>query len=137
MTDLGKRPTIGELDLADLDTDEWSHRFVIVVDEPVENSVLLMYGSDIAHLLNLPPRRTPYLPLARQLPKQLSEVFLNGCKKCLIEGEPVRLDGETKRHDGRQTQYRAVFIPVGESEGSLKSVAFGAFNARAAESIPH
>jgi len=51
---LGKNPTVAALDLGEINSEDWSHRFVIAVDPMVENSSLLLYGSSFARLLDLP-----------------------------------------------------------------------------------
>src|ERR1700733_7513461 len=76
---LGKGAPGAALDLADMNTPDWSHRFVIAVDPVVENSSLLLYGNDFAKLLDLPPKCTPHVPMVRQLPRHLSSVFMPGC----------------------------------------------------------
>ena len=130
---LGKSPTVAALDLADIHTADWSHRFVIAVDPVVENSALLLYGSDFARLLDLPQKSAPHVPMSRQLPKRFSEVFKRGCGDAHMQKAPVRIEGEIEREDGRRELYRAAFIPVGVKENSLTHLAFGAFNSCVAE----
>jgi hypothetical protein len=125
---LGETPTVAALDLADMNSESWSHRFVIAVDPMVENSALLMYGADFAKLLDLPRKTTPHIPMVRQLPKRLSDVFVRGCGDAHQHNTPVRLEGEIEREDGRRELYRAAFIPVGVKPNSLTHLAFGAFN---------
>ena len=125
---LGRNATVAALDLADINTPDWSHRFVIAVDPVVENSSLLLYGSDFAKLLDLPPKGTPHVPMVRQLPRHLSQVFMQGCGDAHNQRLAVRLEGEVPRYDGKTELYRAAFIPVGVKENSLTHLAFGAFN---------
>ena len=125
---LGKSATVAALDLADMNTPDWSHRFVIAVDPVVENSSLLLYGTDFAKLLDLPPKGTPHVPMVRQLPRHISQVFMQGCGDAHARRAPVRLEGEVTREDGTTELYRAAFIPVGVKENSLTLLAFGAFN---------
>ena len=125
---LGRQATVAALDLADINTADWSHRFVIAVDQVVENSSLLLYGSDFAKLLDLPPKGTPHVPMVRQLPRHLSKMFMQGCGDAHNQRHAVRLEGEVARPDGRLELYRAAFIPVGVKENSLTHLAFGAFN---------
>jgi hypothetical protein len=125
---LGRSATVAALDLAEINTPDWSHRFVIAVDPVVENSSLLLYGSDFAKLLDLPPKGTPHVPMVRQLPRHLSNVFMQGCGDAHNQRQPVRLEGEVTRPDGKMELYRAAFIPVGVKENSLTHLAFGAFN---------
>jgi hypothetical protein len=125
---LGSSATVAALDLAEMNTIDWSHRFVIAVDPVVENSSLLLYGNDFAKLLDLPPKGTPHVPMVRQLPRHLSRVFMQGCGDAHSQRSPVRLEGEVPREDGKMELYRAAFIPVGVKENSLTHLAFGAFN---------
>jgi len=125
---LGSRATVSALDLADMNTSDWSHRFVIAVDPVVENSSLLLYGNDFAKLLELPPKGTPHVPMVRQLPRHMSRVFMKGCGDAHVQRAPVRLEGEIPREDGKTELFRAAFIPVGVKENSLTHLAFGAFN---------
>ena len=127
---LGKNPTVAALDLGEINSEDWSHRFVIAVDPMVENSSLLLYGSSFARLLDLPPKGTPHVPMVRQLPRHLSRVFTQGCGDAHNTREAIRLEGEIQREDGRMELYRAAFIPVGVKENSLTPLAFGAFNSR-------
>jgi len=127
---LGRGATVAALDLAEINSADWSHRFVIAVDPVVENSSLLLYGSDFAKLLELPPKGTPHVPMVRQLPRHLSDVFMQGCGDAHHQRQAIRLEGEVPRADGKTELYRAAFIPVGVKENSLTHLAFGAFNSR-------
>jgi len=127
---LGPSATIAALDLGEINTPEWSHRFVIAVDPVVENSSLLLYGSQFAKLLDLPAKGAPHVPMVRQLPRHLSGVFMQGCGDAYHRRKPVRLEGDVERLDGRIELYRAAFIPVGVKENALTHLAFGAFNSR-------
>jgi hypothetical protein len=126
----GKSPTVAALDLGEINSEDWSHRFVIAVDPMVENSSLLLYGSKFAKLLDLPPKGTPHVPMVRQLPRHLSRIFMQGCGDAHNKLEPIRIEGEVPREDGTMEQYRAAFIAVGVKENSLTHLAFGAFNSR-------
>lgn len=132
--ELGKSPTVAALDLGEINSPGWSHRFVIAVDPVVENSALLLYGSDFARLLDLPTKSAPHVPMVRQLPQRFSDVFKRGCGDAHRQGAPVRIEGEIEREDGRRELYRAAFISVGVKENSLTHMAFGAFNSCLAES---
>jgi hypothetical protein len=125
---LGHGATVAALDLGEINSVDWSHRFVIAVDPVVENSSLLLYGSDFAKLLALPPKGTPHVPMVRQLPRHLSDVFMQGCGDAHQQRQAVRVEGEIARVDGKMELYRAAFIPVGVKENSLTHLAFGAFN---------
>jgi hypothetical protein len=125
--------TISVLDLAAIDDEDWANRFLIAIDEKVERSVLLMYGSQFARLLGLPAKPQTDRPLERQLPRRFAEVFLRGCREAPNRAEPVRLEGEIERDGERVEQYRAVFIPVKVRPDSLTHFAFGAFSSRIVE----
>ena len=131
--ELGDAATITALDLNEMDEEDWANRFLIAIDERVERSALLMYGSNFAQLLGLPPKAPKVLPLERQMPRRFAEVFMSGCSEAEKLGAPVRLEGEIERSDDRVEQYRAVFIPVKVRPGSLTHFAFGAFNSRIVE----
>ena len=130
---LGRQATVAALDLAKMNTADWAHRFVIAIDPVVENSSLLLYGSDFAKLLDLPAKGAPHVPMVRQLPRHLSNVFMQGCGNAHSTRQAVRMQGEIARPDGRRELYRAAFIPVGVKENSLTHLAFGAFNSFVAE----
>ncbi|HTW54571.1 MAG TPA: hypothetical protein VME45_21960 [Stellaceae bacterium] len=130
---LGRSATVAALDLGEINSETWSHRFVIAVDPVVENSSLLLYGSDFAKLLDLPPKGTPHVPMVRQLPRHLSTVFMQGCGDAHHQRQAIRLEGEVARPDGKTELYRAAFIPVGVKENSLTHLAFGAFNSCVAD----
>lgn len=123
----GGMPTMAELDLAEMESPDWSHRFVIAVDPKVEDSALLMYGSTFAEYLGL-RYATGDQPIFQQLPKHLASVFAQGCSEAATSRMPVRLEGAVAREDGREELYRAAFIPVGVRPNSLTCLAFGAFN---------
>jgi hypothetical protein len=131
---LGRGATVAALDLGEINSPDWSHRFVIAVDPVVENSSLLLYGAEFAKLLDLPPKGTPHVPMVRQLPPHLSRVFMQGCGDAHQLREAVRMEGEVERADGKTELYRAAFIPVGVKENSLTHLAFGAFNSRVVDS---
>lgn len=130
---LGRSATVAALDLGEINSEAWSHRFVIAVDPVVENSSLLLYGTDFAKLLDLPPKGTPHVPMVRQLPRHLSTVFMQGCGDAHQRRQAIRIEGEVARPDGKTELYRAAFIPVGVKENSLTHLAFGAFNSCVSE----
>jgi hypothetical protein len=121
---LGQNATVAALDLDAINSVDWSHRFLIAVDQRIERSVLLLYGAEFARLLDLPPKVQPSLPMGQQLPRRFSEVFLLGCAEAPTQMVPVRLDGQVERDDQRIERYRAVFIPVGVRPNSLTHFAF-------------
>lgn len=133
---LGGNATVAALELGEIKSQEWSHRFLIAADPVIERSVLLMYGGRFAQLLDLPDRARVNLPIVRQLPLRYGDVFLRGCTELRQEKAPVRLQGEVARNDGRIEQYRAGFIPVGVKPQALTWLAFGAFNSRVVEPAP-
>lgn len=135
MDALGGHATVAALDLAEMQSPDWSHRFVIAVDPVVENSALLLYGADFARLLDLPAKRAPHVPMVRQLPRHYSDVFKRGCGDADSQRVPIRIEGEVEREDGRRELYRAAFIPIGVKENSLTHLAFGAFNSCFAPAI--
>ena len=133
LKELGGVVTIAGLDLATIDSREWSNRFLIAVDPVVERSALLLYGPKFAQLLGMRGQPRTDLPMMRQLPRRYADLFLRGCTQAQQEMAPMRLEGEIERADGRIEQYRAIFIPVGVKPNSLTCFAFGAFNSRPIE----
>jgi hypothetical protein len=87
----GPNATVAVLDLAAIDSTDWSNRFIVAVDQRIERSTLLLYGSKFAGLLDLPPKARLDLPLIRQLPKDLAALFLLGCADAQMQMAPVRL----------------------------------------------
>ena len=130
---LGQPATLSELDLDAVDSTDWSNRFVISLDDRIERSSLVLYGSKFAALLDLPAEIRPNQPLVRQLPQRFSEMFLHGCAEAPRQMAPVCLEGEIERSDDHLEQYRSVFIPVGVKPNSRTYFAFGAFNSRVVE----
>jgi hypothetical protein len=128
--ELGGHVTVAALDLGRINEREWSNRFLIAIDPMIERSALVLYGPKFAQLLHLPEQARPDLPFLRQLPRRYGDVFLKGCREAHGKTEPVHVEGEAERYDGRIEQYRAVFIPVGVKRNSLTCFAFGAFNNR-------
>lgn len=129
----GGNATVAALELGNIKSEEWSHRFLMAADPLIERSVLLMYGDRFARLLDLPERPRVTVPIVRQLPPRYGDVFLRGCADVRREMAPVRIEGEVERNDGRIEQYRAGFIPVGVKPQALTWLAFGAFNSRVVE----
>jgi hypothetical protein len=121
-------PTLMTLDVTEMSTDEWAHRFIVAIDAVVENWVPLIYGPKFAELLDLPANPFPDLPLIDQLPQRFVPLFLKGGRDAASNvGTPVRIEG-VEREDRRCELYRAVFIAFGVKPGSLTRLAFGAFN---------
>ena len=132
LTDLGRSPTLLEL-FAAVDTEEWSHGFVVAVDPIVEVSSLLVYGADFARLLDMPKKNLPFVRMSRQLPARYTEIFLKGCTQACNQNGPERVEGEVARVDGRLELFRAVFIPIEPEENSPMRYAFGTFSSRIAD----
>jgi hypothetical protein len=136
LEEFGEGITIAALDLTNMNSRDWSNRFLISVDPVIERSQLIMYGAKFARLLQLPERPRSDLPLLRQLPRRYGEIFLAGCADAQREWAPARLDGEVELEAGRIEQYRIVFIPVGVRPHALTCFAFGAFSNRLVEPPP-
>jgi hypothetical protein len=119
---------------AAIDTEEWSYGFVVAVDPVVEVSSLLTYGTNFARLLDMPPKGVPFVKMARQLPREYADTFLRACTDACRRNEPVHVEGEVERENGRRDLYRAVFIPIEPEGEALMRYAFGRFNSRAADS---
>ena len=133
LRELGGNLTVAGLDLSQINSRDWSNRFLISIDPVIERSSLVLYGPTFASLLHLPEQARPNVPILRQLPRRYAEVFLRGCSQAHKEMAPARLEGDAERYDGRIEQYRVVFIPVGIKPNSLTCFAFGAFKSRIVE----
>jgi hypothetical protein len=127
---LGSIPTLSAFDLNKIDTDEWSHRFVVTVDLVAENSSLLMYGKHFARLLDQSQALIPNVPLIHQVPAHFLDVFMRGCHDVYKHDVPVpvMVDGEIKHEDGRREFYRAAFVPVEIKPNSLTRLILGTFD---------
>ncbi len=132
LAQFGDHATIAALDLAALDTDEWSSRFVMTIDPEVNGSALLLYGTDVARMLDLPVGSKARLPMMRRLPERYVPVFRRGCAAVLRHGSPVRVEGQVEREDGQEELFRAILIPVGGSGDKAIRLAFGALSCRPA-----
>src|SRR5260370_37476535 len=110
LKDLGGVVTIPGLDLAAVDSREWSNRFLISVDPVVERSALLLYGPKFAQLMGLRAKPRTDLPMMRQLTRRYGELFLHGCAEAQQEMAPARLEGGIEGADGLIEQHRAIFI---------------------------
>jgi hypothetical protein len=129
--ELGDRATIAALDLHGIESEDWSHRFLVAIGDEIEDATLLLHGTDFGRLLDMPPQKTPPLALKRKLPPRFREVFFEGCGGALkAAGAPVRREGTLARADGRQEQYRAVFISLEADESTPVRFVWGAFSCR-------
>lgn len=133
MSQPGATPDLAALDLSHLDSEEWSCRFVMTIDPMLDGSSLLLYGADVARLLDLPPGSKARVPIMRRLPARYVPVFRRGCAAVLEHDAPVRVEGEVEREDGKRELFRAIIIPMGDG-GARHTVrfAFGAFSGRLA-----
>jgi hypothetical protein len=129
---LGRSPTLPEL-FSWVDTEEWSHGFVVAVDTIIEVSSLLVYGADFARLLDMPGKGMPFVKMTRQLPPRYSQIFLDGCTDACSNNESTRVEGEVQRDDGRTELFRAVFIPIEPEGDAPMRFAFGTFSSKIAE----
>jgi hypothetical protein len=119
-------------DLAAMHTEDWAHRFVVATDLAFEDISLLLYGSNIAKLLDVPPERTQgQAPAIRH--SRFFEAFQRGCVDAVKRNGPVRLEGVLEWEDGRQELFRCAFIPIEAEEGATVRLVLGAFNCRFAD----
>ncbi len=127
VVEFGNTTDAGKFALSQVQSPEWSHRFVVSLSTPPDTSLLLFYGDDIAQQLKLPVDITT----VKQLPARFPEIFASGCVEANIHGAPFRMEGEAAREDGGRLLYRAIFIPV-EIGGIMPPtrLVFGAFNSR-------
>ena len=124
----GDPPDLTSFDFQRLQTD-WGFRFLISTDELLEAAVFIVYGSQFANLLSLPPKPNVSSPVLRQLPARYRGLFWEGCAEVLRHPEPARFNGAI-RYGGDLELYRAAFMPLQGSAGS-RPLIYGTFNRRA------
>lgn len=120
------------LDLNAIDTDEWSHRFLMTIDPKLEGSALLAYGEELARLLEIPAERKAHVPMRRLLPPRYESVFLRGCASVQRRNAPVRIEGVLAREGDRRELLRASFIPIDNTAEKKVGLALGTLNSRLA-----
>ena len=130
---LGRALTLMTLNVSEMTSERWAHRFIIAVDPLVDNCGLLFYGAKFAALMGLPEKPDHSVPMGEQLPARYVPVFTKGCIDATSLAVPVRMQGAVDREDGRQELYRTVFIPFRARPNSQLPLAFGAFNCRVTE----
>ena len=127
--ELGEIPSVETMGFADIETPDWAHRFLILVDQnDIESSAILLHGSEFARLMNLSAQKPSDVTFLKQLPKHFVEVFNLGCADAHRHGEPIRCEGEIEHENGSRELYRASFIPVIVKESAKTRVVFGAFS---------
>lgn len=126
----GANATVSALDAAEFDSSEWSHRFVMTIDQLLDGSALLFCGADAARQLDLPSGSKAREPILRRLPPRYFPIFRRGCEEVLRHNSPVRVEGEVERPDGRKELFRAIILPVGGGAGRSVQLAFGAFGCK-------
>ncbi len=131
-SELGRPPPLEAFDLSRKNID-WSYRFIICGDD-VEHSVFLIYGLQLARLLQLPETPNYYGPMIAQLPDRYRPLFVEGCGEVIFDSAPARFSGAIVYH-GRTEYYRAAFLPVKMRLDPLRPIVFGSFNCRAVPRI--
>jgi hypothetical protein len=130
---LGREVALMTLDVAEMVSEKWAHRFIIAVDPVVEYCALLFYGARFAALMALPEAPNPSIPMVQQLPARYVPVFTKACTDAIVRGAPLRMQGTIEREDRGQELYRAAFIPLSVKPDRAHRLAFGAFNCRVVE----
>jgi hypothetical protein len=120
------------LDLTAIDTDEWSHRFLITIDPKLEGSALLAYGEELARLLEIPAEHRAHVPMRRLVPPRYESIFLRGCAGVQRRNAPVRIEGVLARDGDRCELFRASFIPIDNRAEKKVGLAVGTLNSRLA-----
>jgi len=87
MSEDGVIPSLDNFDFPPMKGD-WKHRFLICSDSTVENAVFIVYGSELAKLLNLPEAVAVTRPLVPEIPERYRPVFTVGCSMAMTEPVP-------------------------------------------------
>jgi hypothetical protein len=107
----------------------WSQRFIISASVADGELTFLMYGSQFAQLLELPPEPAPSRPIARQIPRRYLSLFTEGCHEAIARVAPVLSSGAVVDY-GQIELYRAAFMPLAMGQNSPMQLVFGSFNCR-------
>lgn len=126
----GDPPPLMSLELTRMLNRDWNHRFLISTDPSVENYIFLIYGRQVARLLDLPDEPVQRVPMIRQLPQRYLPVFVDGCSEAASRSGPVRKSGRFERWDSQVELFRVVFVPVTVRPNSAASLVYGAINYR-------
>lgn len=126
----GDPPPLMSLELTRMLNRDWNHRFLISTDPEIENYIFLIYGKQVAHLLDLPDEPVQRVPMIRQLPQRYVPIFVEGCSEAASRPGPVRKSGRFERWDGQVELYRLAFVPVTVRPNSAVSLVYGAMNCR-------
>ena len=116
------------LDFAVIETEEWRQRFLMSVDDDAEGSVLLLWGSGVAALLEIPAGVRTHVSISRGIPDRYRTVFVHGCAAMRDRRAPVRVEAQITRSDGRCELVRASFIPIIAGDAQATRLAFGTIN---------
>ena len=126
---LGDIPSIETLGFANIETPDWSHRFLILADQSdPESSAILLCGNEFTRLMDLPREKSSKVTFLKHLPKNYLDVFKLGLIEAHHRREPFRREGEIEHEDGTHELYRVSFIPVIVKESANTKLVFGAFN---------
>src|ERR1700722_8397674 len=93
----GTRPPF---DFLEIEKEEWRHRFLMTVDAG-EGSVLLLWGSGLADLLEIPAGRRTHISISRGIPDYYSAVFARACIAVRERFTPIRVEAQIMHADGR------------------------------------
>jgi hypothetical protein len=121
------------LDVSEMTSEKWSHRFIMAVGPAIQDCAFLFYGAKFAALMGLPAKADFSVPVMEQLPAGYLPVFTKGSMDATLQGIPIRMQGAVDREDGRKELYRTVFIPLSVKPNDQQRLAIGAFNCRVAE----
>jgi hypothetical protein len=127
--ELGAIPSVETLGFSNIKTPDWAHRFLIMVDrQAIETSLILLYGSEFARLMDLPLQGEQSATCLNQLRTPFADIFMLGCADAHRQGEPVRRDGRIKHENGAEELYRASFMPIIVKDSVETRLVFGGFN---------
>ena len=126
-------PEVGTFDFSSMKRD-WGNRFLICSDLNIESAAFVMYGAQLARLLDLPETVQAIVPLFHQIPERYRPIFAEGCNKAMTQAAPARFSG-TFNYDFQVELYRGVFLPIRLHPSWSKRLIFGSLSYRKVLSI--
>jgi hypothetical protein len=125
----GGHPPLSAFGFSSLDGADCAYRFVVCADPAGGGPTFVIYGSQLARLLELPEAPIFGAPMADQLPPRYASLFIEGCEEAIAQAQPVRMSGFVT-HLGQVELYRAAFMPLAVWPKSPVRFVLGSFNRR-------
>jgi hypothetical protein len=117
------------LDFTAIETEEWRHRFLMIVDED-EGSVLLLWGFRVAQLLEIPAGLSAHVSISRGITDRYRAIFRHGCAAMLERKAPIRVEAQFPHTEGQRELVRACFMPIIAGKANATRLALGTINRR-------